>query len=113
MSQPIVSTGATYFFRISFIALYCSSQSGGVGWGTSSDICMSFFFLGEGDSNFMDLAFRDSDFRARVGFGVVGVTDSSAEGCIMQIFRFDLHRPGVLCTLRPSWTLGVVCFSES
>lgn len=42
---------------------------------------MSFFFLGEGDSNFMDLAFRDSDFRARVGFGVVGVTDSSAEGC--------------------------------
>lgn len=38
---------------------------------------MSFFFLGEGDSIFMDLAFRDSDFRARVGFGVVGVT----EGC--------------------------------
>lgn len=41
---------------------------------------MSFFFLGEGDSNFMDSAFRDSDFRARVDFGVVGMTDSSAEG---------------------------------
>lgn len=81
MSQPIVSTGATYFFRISFIALYCSSQSGGVGWGTSSDICMSFFFLGEGDSNFMDLGLRDSDFRARVNFRVlVCRTGSSAEG---------------------------------
>lgn len=28
----------------------------------------------------MDSAFRDSDFRARVDFGVVGMTDSSAEG---------------------------------